>query len=187
MKTYNIIAGTNGVGKSSFTGVIRLRENLGVRIDVDKIAATSSISDIEAGKRAIKIIDDSIGNGVCFTQETTLSGKKTSRTVRDAKAKGYSIRLFYIGLDTAEESIKRIANRVSKGGHNIKSDDVLRRFGKRFVVLKEILPFCDEALFFDNDNGFIEVAEYKSGELLIKTEKMPKWLVELKEYLKNEK
>lgn len=40
MKTYTIIAGVNGAGKSSLTGVLRQEMNdLGVIVDVDKLAA----------------------------------------------------------------------------------------------------------------------------------------------------
>ena len=40
MKTYTIIGGVNGVGKSSFTGVLKERTiDLGTIIDVDKITA----------------------------------------------------------------------------------------------------------------------------------------------------
>ena len=40
MKLYNIIGGVNGVGKSSFTGVLKgSRNDLGMVIDVDKIQA----------------------------------------------------------------------------------------------------------------------------------------------------
>ena len=46
-----------------------------------------------------------------------------------------------------------------------------------------MLPYCDEARFFDNDNGFVEVAEYANGELVIKGNVRPKWISELSEYL----
>ena len=40
MRTYTIIGGVNGVGKSSFTGVLKERcTDLGIIIDVDKITA----------------------------------------------------------------------------------------------------------------------------------------------------
>lgn len=40
MKNYTIIGGVNGVGKSSFTGVLKERStDLGVIVDVDKITA----------------------------------------------------------------------------------------------------------------------------------------------------
>ena len=47
-----------------------------------------------------------------------------------------------------------------------------------------MLPYCNEVRFFDNNNGFIEAAEYKNGMLIIKTEQIPQWLNDLKEYLK---
>ena len=40
MRTYTIIGGVNGVGKSSFTGLLKeQRSDLGIIIDVDKITA----------------------------------------------------------------------------------------------------------------------------------------------------
>ena len=183
MKTYTIIGGVNGAGKSSLSGVLKTQKNLGYIIDVDKIAVTKKCNNLEAGKIAVNRISNYLSRGISFTQETTLSGIKTLDTARKAKDGGYFIRLFYVGLDTADESIKRIENRVSKGGHNIGSDDVIRRFENRFDSLVKILPYCDEVLFFDNDNGFVEVAEYKNGELIFKNSHNPNWLVEFGERL----
>ena len=119
--------------------------------------------------------------GISFTQETTLSGARTERTIRRAKERGYTIRLYYIGLDTMEESLGRIANRVAKGGHDIPREDVERRFQSRFADVLRVLPYCDEARFFDNDNGFVEVAEYRNGELIPRGSTPPRWLLELME------
>jgi predicted ABC-type ATPase len=116
---------------------------------------------------------------VSFAQETTLSGYKTERTVQEARDRGYRIRLYYIGLDTFDECLKRIKNRVAKGGHDIPADDVARRFAGRFDSLIKILPYCDEVTLFDNDNGFSEVAEYKNGEITAKGGRSPIWLQEL--------
>ena len=60
---------------------------------------------------------------------------------------------------------------------------MLRRYKKRFTDLAEVLPYCDEAHFFDNDNGFVEVAEYKNGELLLVGDLRPAWVLELQRYL----
>ena len=95
----------------------------------------------------------------------------------------YTIRLYYIGINTADESIERIKNRVRKGGHNITDEDVERRFEKRFEDLVKILPFCSEVRFYDNENGFVDVAEYKNGSLIIKGGYIPEWIIELKEYM----
>ena len=113
---------------------------------------------LEGGKAAVRKIDECLEMGISFTQETTLSGARTERTIRRAKDLGYNIRLYYIGLDTVEESLGRIRNRVAKGGHNIPREDVERRFSTRFADVLRVLPYCDEARFFDNDNGFVAVS-----------------------------
>ncbi|MCL2108995.1 MAG: zeta toxin family protein [Oscillospiraceae bacterium] len=184
MKIYTIIAGVNGVGKSSLSGVLRAeRTDLGDIIDTDKIAADSGFTAIEAGKTAIKKIDEYFSKNLSFTQETTLSGRRTEKTIKTAKENGYSIRLFYIGLDTSDESVKRIKNRVEKGGHDIRQDDVERRFSTRFESLAKVLAYCDEVTFYDNENGFAEVARYTNFTLKIKGDYLPKWLTELQETL----
>ena len=184
---YTIIAGVNGVGKSSFSGVLKTeRSDLGYIIDVDRIAVENKCSAIEAGKKALNRIDDYILRGVSFAQETTLSGQKTVKTVQSAKEKGYQVRLFYIGLNTFEECMERIRNRVEKGGHNIQERDVGRRYGKRFEDLVKIILYCDEAHFFDNENGFTEVGEYRNGEIICKGDYRPGWLSELIIFYKRE-
>lgn len=184
MKTYTIIGGVNGTGKSSLTGVLKTQTtDLGIIIDVDKITAQAGLSAIQGGKIAIERIKECMRKGVCFTQETTLSGHKTEITAATAKEQGYFVRLYYIGLDTPEECLARIENRVKRGGHGIGEDDVRRRFAGRWEAVKKMLPYCDEARFFDNDNGFVEVAEYRNGELLLKGEHCPAWLHELRQYM----
>ena len=184
MKTYTIIGGVNGVGKSSFTGVLKERStDLGVIVDVDRITAELGGNVLTGGKAALRKIRECIDKGVSFAQETTLSGYKTEATAKQVKDMGYHVRLFYIGLDSAEESISRIENRVKRGGHDIPSDDVVRRFASRWEAVAKVLPYCDEAEFYDNGNGFILVAEYRNGELRTIGSRVPQWLEELQEYL----
>ncbi|MDR1689048.1 MAG: zeta toxin family protein [Clostridiales bacterium] len=182
MKIYTIIAGVNGVGKSSLSGVLKsTRADLGCIIDPDRIAAQNSNNAL-AGKIAVKKIRQLLSDGVSFTQETTLSGGFIKKTVKAAHENGYFIRLFYIGLNSSEESVKRIKNRVQKGGHNIPSSDVLRRFSKRFADLKAVLVYCQEGYFYDNENGFLQVGEYRNGEFIPTTTEIPEWYNELQGY-----
>lgn len=184
MKVYTIIGGVNGTGKSSLTGVLKTQTtDLGVIIDVDKITANAGVGALEGGKISLRRIKDCLNKGVCFTQETTLSGRRTEITAADAKERGYQVRLYYIGLDTPEECLLRIANRVARGGHDIAEDDVRRRFQGRWEAVEKVLPYCDQAYFFDNDNGFVEVAEYRNGELILKGDRHPVWVLELHSYL----
>ena len=185
MKTYTIIAGLNGAGKSSLTGVLAAHTtDLGVIVDVDKLAAQFG-GNIAGGKQAIAKIDSCLEKGVSFTQETTLSGVRTAKTAKRAKEQGYYIRLYYVGLSSVEESLKRIQNRVAKGGHDIPANDVLRRYEGRIDALARVLPYCDEAAFFDNENGFVEVAEYRNGHIIIKGTPRPAWIYEIATAINN--
>ena len=178
MKTYTLVGGVDGVGKTSLLGVlVTTKYDIGVIID----------SDLIGQKAAIERINSSIEKGINLTQETTLSGSRTLKTINKAREHDYFIRLYYIGVNTAEESMKRIKNRVEKGGHNIPDDDVIRRYNKRFDDLIAILPYCDEVFLYDNENGFVESAEYKNAKLIIKVDSVPEWLKELKQVLDGKK
>lgn len=184
MKIYTIIGGVNGVGKSSLSGVLSAESSeLGVIIDTDKITAENGGDRIKGGKIAIERINNCLEKGINFTQETTLSGVRPLKTIQKARELNYFIRLYYVGISSSAESISRIANRVLKGGHNIPPEDVKRRYAKRFDDLIKILPYCNEAVFFDNENGFIEKAEYRNGTLITKGEKIPEWIKELEQKL----
>lgn len=45
--------------------------------------------------------------------------------------------------------------------------------------MTKVLPYCDEAEFYDNGNGFVKVAEYRNGEIRPVGTLRPAWLVEL--------
>ncbi len=98
-------------------------------------------------------------------------------------ARGYYVRLYYVGLDSAEECIQRVANRVSRGGHDISADIVRHRFAARWASLAAVLPYCNTAVFFDKDNGFVQVAEWRNMELLPKGDLRPRWLEDLLAYM----
>ena len=166
MKTYTIIGGADGTGKTSLLGVLRT-----ARHDLGRV-----LSD-ESGA------EECLAAGVCFTQETTLSGHRPAVMARRAADAGYRVRLYYVGLDTVEECLARIRNRVARGGHGIPEEDVRRRFAGRFAALAAVLPYCTKATVYDNGNGFRAVAEYRNGELLPIGSFSPAWLDELRRYL----
>ena len=183
-KIYTIIAGVNGTGKSSFAGAQKNNIDFSVIIDVDKMTALNKVFSFEGNKMALQCIRECLEDGISFAQETTLSEHKTEATAVKARELGYFIRLYYIGLDTPEESLKRISNRAARGGQDIGEVDVRRRFAERWRAVKKILPYCNEAFFLDNYNGFIEVAEFSDGTLILNLESQPAWILELSEYLK---
>ena len=184
MRVFTIIGGVNGAGKSSLSGVLSAESSeLGIIVDTNKLTAELGGDRIKGGKSAIAIIDDCLEKRVNFTQETTLSGVRTLKTIQKARDLDYFIRLYYVGVSSSDESIKRIKNRVEKGGHDIPAADVERRYLKRFDDLAKVLPYCNEVRFFDNENGFVEKGEYRNGQLITKGENIPLWHRELRTYI----
>ena len=72
---------------------------------------------------------------------------------------------------------------MALGGHDIPGAMVRKRFQKRWDGLRAVLPYCDEAVFYDNRNGFAEVAVYRNGELILEGEYRPEWIKELSRHL----
>lgn len=93
MKIYTIIRGVNGTGKSSLTGVLKTQTtDLGIIIDVDMITAQNGGSAMQGCRFALEHIRECLDKGLSFTQETTLSGRKTEITAAQAKEQGYYVR-----------------------------------------------------------------------------------------------
>lgn len=162
MKVFTLFAGVDGVGKTSLLGVVRAeRRDLG-------LIFTGAAPDMPRLERAL-------ADGVDCTLETTLCDEVPVQLCRRAKDAGYCVRLYYIGLDTAEEGLLRLARRAD----SVPAQAVRARFACRFDHAAEVLSCCDEALFYDNYNGFVPVAEYRGGQLLPLGGKQPAWLREL--------
>ncbi len=70
--------------------------------------------------------------------------------LRRAKAAGYLVRLCYLWLPNVTMCLRRVRQRVRKGGHDVPEADLRRRFLpslRNFFTL--YLPLADEAVLFD--------------------------------------
>jgi len=178
VKTYTIVCGINGAGKSSLLGVLKSLSNMGRIVDAERYTKDSVVKFNDC-RKAVKIIDESLEAGISFTQETTLAGYRIVKTIRKAVSLGYAIDLYYVGISTCEECNRRIVNRVVRGGIPIEKDLLEQRFKKRFDAFSKILKYTTKALFYDNQNGFVQVAEYKNDEIITIGSYKPQWVDEL--------
>lgn len=172
---YLIFAGVNGVGKSTFyhSGFWRepsIPKKL-PRVNSDEIVARaqgdyrSSVDQLHAGRQALRMIDEHFTKGESFNQETTLAGKLAVRNIQRASKLGYRIVLYYLGVDSPETSLARIAHRVKLGGHPIAEDAVRRRYEASLRNFSNVLDLCDRAIIIDNTVEFVTVAQWTRGIL----------------------
>lgn len=167
MKTCTIIGGIDGVGKSSLLGVLRaVRTDLGLVVD-------------EKEKAASKRIETALKDGISFSYETTLHGEFSKELCRRAKDAGYTVRLYYVGLDPVDENLLRIKNRAKNSWANAVCQEVQNQYAHRMDDLTVVLPYCDCADFYDNYNGFALVARKIDRRIEPIGDYRPKWITKL--------
>ena len=156
-KNLYIISGCNGAGKTTASFTV-LPEILQCRefVNADEIAKGLSPFNpesvaIEAGRLMLKRIDELLERDETFSIETTLATKSYINLVRRAQAKGYRVHLIFFWLETSELAVQRVAERVSKGGHNIPTEVIHRRYvaGIR-NLFKTFMSEVDLWMIYDN-------------------------------------
>lgn len=129
-----IIAGPNGAGKTTFARSYLLNEaDFSTFVNADMIAAGLDPFNPEraafaAGRVMLRMIDEYVRRGESFAFETTLSGRTYARAIPEWQAMGYTVRLCFLRLPSAEMAVSRVQNRVREGGHHVDEDVVRRRF-----------------------------------------------------------
>lgn len=179
MKKYILYAGVNGAGKSTLYQTTKYIDDM-PRVNTDEILREfgnwHNVSDImAAGKIAVKRMNQYLADGLTFNQETTLCGNAVINSIMKAKELGYSIVLYYVGLDSAELAKQRIRDRVSSGGHGIPDEDVERRYKESLKNLAIIIPSCDLAALYDNTDQFRRFAIFRNGDVVKMSKNIPRW------------
>lgn len=158
-----IIAGCNGAGKTTASLTI-LPEilNCSEFVNADAIAAglspfhPESVA-IEAGKLMLKRIDFLIESKKDFALETTLSSKNHLQTIKKAQKQGFEITLLFFWLNSVELAEERVKIRVSKGGHDIPSEVIARRYERGLENLEGYCALCNDWFVYDNSNNLSEL------------------------------
>ena len=70
--------------------------------------------------------------------------------MRRARDAGYSVRLIFVVLRSADLHVDRVAQRVSRGGHDIARQIILRRYEGALTRLPKALALAEEAIVVDN-------------------------------------
>lgn len=181
---YTIFAGVNGAGKTSLYSVLKNVSELGERINADEIAGKlgswkDALVQIKAAREAMKNISDYIRQGVSFHQETTLPGATVVRQIKKAKAAGFRVKLYYVGLDSIETAILRVHRRIEKGGHGIEDSVIIKRFENLPQRLRVIIPLCDRVVFYDNTIRFRQIAIMQGNQIIDSDRDLPQWFRDL--------
>lgn len=155
--TIYLIAGCNGAGKTTFAKEFLPTEVKCLRfLNADEIARGLSPLDpaagaVKAARLLLTEVRDAIRSGQSFGLETTLSGLSYVRLLVNARDQAYVVKLYYLWLPSAAVAVRRVRERVRKGGHSVPAADIRRRYARSLRnLVRRYLPLADEWTIFDN-------------------------------------
>ena len=176
-----MFAGPNGSGKSTIVDLF-IQNNLcpSEYICPDKFVPRdkkdSYEANIEAANKAELMRMNYIAVGYSFSFETVLSTVEKIEFIRHAKSKGYFITAVFVTTSDCNINLKRIAKRVSQGGHNVPSDKVFSRYEKSMNLLYDLVTIVDDAKVYDNSNDVPMLVFQKETNGDYNCFKRPAWL-----------
>jgi predicted ABC-type ATPase len=156
--TLTVIAGTNGAGKSSIIGMF-LRRRGGEYFNADEWARVlrrnaPGLNQTDANGLAWlagkEMLEAAIAYDRDYAFETTLGGNTIPLLIARAAAHGYRVVIWYVGLDGPETHIRRVRERVQRGGHDISETRIRERFERSIENLITLIPHTYELKLFDN-------------------------------------
>lgn len=166
-----IIAGPNGAGKTtaSYTLLPEILHCVNF-VNADEIARGLSpfspeTVDVQAARIMLDRIEELLSQKADFGIETTLATQSYVQLVHRAQASGYKVHLLFFYLETPEQAIQRVAQRVSNGGHGIPEEVIRRRFKRGIENLLHLyLPICDSVTIWNNTKGEAQLIAKQTAE-----------------------
>jgi predicted ABC-type ATPase len=124
---------------------------------------------IKAGRLMLDEIDTFRKRRVDFAFETTLSGKTYVTLLKEMKALGYEVHIYFLWLRSVDLALERVAERVAAGGHSVPERTVRRRFDRGLHNLFHLYrQLVDSWIIFDNSEEFPRViAKETAGDLTV--------------------
>ncbi|WP_117191288.1 zeta toxin family protein [Rhizobium terrae] len=164
-----ILAGPNGAGKSTIYKNLALS---GIFVNADEVAREVNPSDpeassLQAGRLVLLRLGELIATKQSFIYETTLSSHQSVSLLQKVSRAGYQTLLIFVALATPDLHIKRVEQRVSRGGHNIPEHIIRRRYDISFQNLIACLSVSETTMIFDNSAaGARLVVEIEDGKIV---------------------
>jgi predicted ABC-type ATPase len=166
------LAGPNGSGKSTITSALKRRFRLQSWIDPDEVATrlqaehgADSINDeisyrafAQARNFRVAAAEDLHD----FAFETVFSHGSNLKFIRALRMAGYEVHLYFVSTDNEEVNVRRVRNRVAKGGHSVPENKIRERYRRSMMLMALAIRECEQVYLFDNS---IPLTERAPGQL----------------------
>lgn len=173
------LAGPNGAGKSTFYRAFLAKSGLRF-VNADQIALQLKMDPYRAAEAADALRKRLVSIKESFIFETVFSDPVGDKLnfLKEVENAGYTVVLFFIGIDGIDTSRQRVAMRVLKGGHDVPSSKLESRYDRTNENLRRALLSLANVAVYDNSNllqPYRLVAEVR--ERVLRTiDPVPEWL-----------
>lgn len=170
-----VLAGVNGVGKSSVGGSLLAEHGLSwynpdsyARELVRQLGLDLDKANGQAWEYGRSRLEAAIREGRNFAFETTLGGR-TMADMLAAAAGSHNVMMLFCGLDSLERHIARVGLRVAHGGHDIPEHKIHERWVSSRLNLIRLLPRLARLQVFDNSAEAVPGQEIPDPVLVLET------------------
>ncbi|MFZ5722652.1 MAG: AAA family ATPase [Pseudomonadota bacterium] len=151
-----VLAGVNGAGKSTVGGPLLDRADTTwynpdayARALMADGATSLESANSEAWERGRQLLVHAIATRTPHAFETTLGGGTITAEILKA-CTTHDVLIWFCGLSSPEMHIRRVRERVARGGHDIPEAKIRERFNTSRENLVRLMPHVFELQVFDN-------------------------------------
>lgn len=183
--TMIVLAGPNGAGKSTLYETRVAPSFAGSFINADIIqrnelcdpspAASYEAANIASSRRA-----DYLAQGRDFVTETVFSHPSKLELIDEARAKGFTVIVIHVGVDTPDLSVARVGARVGEGGHIVPEDKIRVRYTRGAPFIRAAILKADRGMVFDNSSlnqPPSHCLTFTNGRLVFAEPLLPSWIL----------
>lgn len=185
--TMYLLVGPNGAGKTTFyetTLEPRIKAPF-INADIiqkDELKDSSMSAAYKAASIAAERRNQYLITKQSFVSETTFSHPSKLKLIEDAKAQGFRILVFQIGVGSDELAVARVVSRVERGGHNVPEEKIRARFKRNQALIRQAVLKADKAFIYDNSRVLRPaqlVMSFSLGRVDRVATKIPSWVQSL--------
>ena len=185
--TLILLAGANGAGKSTLYDIVLGPRTALPFVNADLIQRNELRDpDPVASYRAAEIAADRRRAHVkaqeSFVMETVFSHPSKLEFMREARAAGYRLVVYHIGVQDADMNVARVAARVNRKGHPVPEDKIRARRARGEALIREAVRLADLAGVFDNSRAGTPPTRhlwYRNGVETRREPPLPDWIARL--------
>lgn len=150
-----VIAGPNGSGKSTLVDyLIEAGIDFGEHINPDEIAAGLDLPEPARSRQAQAIADFQrdrcLADRLSFGFETVMSHPSKVNFMIRADDAGYDVKLYFVCTSDPEINVRRVENRVRRGGHDVPHERIVSRYWRTLELLPHAALVARHTVLFDN-------------------------------------